>query len=125
MRYARRVKNNPSTSLIYTQKDEIESHFGLHTHATVQLTYRLRLILFIFALCFFVMIYGVSRLEWWFTEMITVFFTGEFLIGFLAKINEYAFLVTFVIVASELMGVEFIIGIVRGDSVLMNDGLIN
>ncbi|HZW62241.1 MAG TPA: YfcC family protein [Flavobacteriaceae bacterium] len=125
MRYARRVKNNPSTSLIYTQKDEIESHFGLHTHATVQLTYRLRLILFVFALCFIVMIYGVSRLEWWFTEMITVFFAGALLIGFLAKINEYAFVDTFVKGASDLLGVALIIGIARGVSVLMNDGLIS
>ena len=127
MRYARKVKNDPTKSLIYEQKAEIESLFGIHSGGTILLTHRHRLILLVFTLCFVVMIYGVSNLEWgwWFTEMIAVFFVGAILIGFIAKINEYKFVDTFVKGASDLLGVALIIGIARGVSVLMNDGLIS
>lgn len=125
MRYAKKVKNDPSKSLIFSQKEEIEAHFGTHSEGILKLTNRHRFILVVFTLCFVVMIYGVSQLEWWFTEMIAVFFVGSIIIGFLAKINEYTFVETFVKGASDLLGVAIIIGIARGVSVLMNDGLIS
>ncbi|MBU3822799.1 YfcC family protein [Flavobacteriaceae bacterium XHP0103] len=125
LRYAQRVKKDPSRSIIFSQKEEIESHFGSNTHSHTVLTSKLRLILFVFAMCFVVMIYGVSQLDWWFLEMTTVFFVGAVLIGIIANVNEYRFVDTFVKGASELLGVALIIGIARGITVLMNDGMIS
>lgn len=125
LRYASKVKKDPSKSIIYSQKEQIEAMFGSSSEDTVVLTTRLRLILFVFALCFVVMIFGVSQLEWWFLEMTTVFFVGAILIGFLAKIQEANFVETFVKGAGELLGVAIIIGIARGVSVLMEDGFIS
>jgi uncharacterized ion transporter superfamily protein YfcC len=125
IRYAQRVKNDPSKSVIFSQKEAIEAMFGNTTNSTVKLSARLRLILFVFAMCFVVMIYGVSQLEWWFLEMTVVFLVGAVLIGFLAKIDEYTFVDLFVKGASDLLGVAIIIGIARGITVLMNDGQIS
>ncbi|WP_111309465.1 YfcC family protein [Confluentibacter sediminis] len=125
LRYARAVKKDPSKSIIFNQKEEIEQHFGNNTHSHIVLSSRLRLILFVFIMCFVVMIYGVSQLEWWFIEMTTVFFVGSILIGIIARIREYTFVETFVKGASELLGVALIIGIARGITVLMDDGLIS
>ncbi|WP_417857246.1 YfcC family protein [Xanthomarina gelatinilytica] len=125
LRYANRVKKDPSKSIIYSQKEQIEAMFGTTSNATVVLTTRLRLILFVFAMCFVVMIYGVSQLEWWFLEMTTVFFVGAILIGIIAKIQESNFVETFVKGAGDLLGVAIIIGIARGVSVLMEDGFIS
>ncbi|WP_370098446.1 YfcC family protein [Xanthomarina gelatinilytica] len=125
LRYANRVKKDPSKSIIYSQKEQIEAMFGTASNATVVLTARLRLILFVFAMCFVVMIYGVSQLEWWFLEMTTVFFVGAILIGIIAKIQESNFVETFVKGAGDLLGVAIIIGIARGVSVLMEDGFIS
>lgn len=125
LRYANRVKKDPSKSIIYSQKEQIEAMFGTTSNATVVLTTRLRLILFVFAMCFVVMIYGVSQLEWWFLEMTTVFFVGAILIGIIAKIQEANFVETFVKGAGDLLGVAIIIGIARGVSVLMEDGFIS
>jgi len=119
------VKKDPTKSIIYSQKEEIEAHFGTKSENIVKLTTRLRLTLIVFTLCFVVMIYGVSQLEWWFVEMTTVFFVGAILIGFIGKIKETIFVETFVKGASDLLGVALIIGIARGVSVLMNDGLIS
>jgi len=126
IRYAQRVKKDPSKSIIYDQKEAIEKMFGsVSANSSVKLTTRHRLILIVFVLCFVVMIYGVSKLDWWFLEMTSVFFVGAILIGIISKTKERVFVDTFVKGATELLGVAFIIGIARGVTVLMEDGLIS
>jgi uncharacterized ion transporter superfamily protein YfcC len=71
------------------------------------------------------MVYGVSNLDWWFLEMTAVFFVGAVVIGFIMKINETVFVNTFIKGANELLSVAFIIGLARGVTVLMEDGLIS
>lgn len=126
LRYAKRVRKDPTKSLIYSQKEAIEALF-LHQGAatTAKLTKRLWLVLIVFAMTFVVMIYGVSRLHWWFLEMTSVFLAGAVVIGFIARIPERTFVKTFVEGANDLLGVAFIIGIARGVTVLMEDGLIS
>ncbi len=126
LRYAKKVKSDPSKSLIYDQKEALEAKFGSKVGTkNLVMTTRHKLILMVFTLCFVIMIYGVSRLHWWFVEMSTVFFVGTVLIGFIAKLKESKFLEAFQSGAGDLLGVAFIIGIARGVSVLMDDGLIS
>jgi uncharacterized ion transporter superfamily protein YfcC len=125
LRYAQRVKKDPSKSVIFSQKNEIEQLFGNTTHSTIPLTGKLRAILFIFTMCFVIMVYGVSQLDWWFIEMTATFLVGAVIIGFIARIKEYTFVDTFIKGASDLLGVAIIIGIARGITVIMNDGLIS
>ena len=84
-----------------------------------------KIILFVFAMCFIVMIYGVSFQEWQFLKMTVVFFVGAILIGIIGKINEYTFVDVFIKGASDLLGVAIIIGIARGVTILMIDGQIS
>ncbi|MHB1106859.1 MAG: YfcC family protein [Lutibacter sp.] len=126
LRYAKKIKKDPTKSLIFDQKEAMESHFGhLSKGEIVLLTNKLKLILFVFASCFIIMIIGVALLDWWFLEMTSVFLVGAILIGFIAKINESDFVNAFSKGAGELLGVAFIIGIARGVSILMDDGLIS
>ena len=126
IRYATRVKNNPKKSIIYDQKIEIEKLFSFkNTSIKIEFNSKLKLVLTIFILCFVVMVYGVSNLDWWFLEMTGVFFVGAILIGFICKINEATFLDTFMKGAGDLLGVAFIIGLARGVTVLMENGLIS
>lgn len=125
MRYAKKVKNDPTTSIVYNQKEMIENLFGSSTETKHKLNGRLRTILLVFSLCFVVMIYGVSRLGWWFEEMTAVFLVGGIIIGILSKISEEKFVTEFIKGATDLLGVAFIIGIARGVSVLMEQGLIS
>lgn len=126
IRYATRVKNNPKKSIIYDQKIEIEKLFSFkNTSTKIEFNSKLKLVLTIFILCFVVMVYGVSNLDWWFLEMTGVFFVGAILIGFICKINEATFVDTFMKGAGDLLGVAFIIGLARGVTVLMENGLIS
>jgi len=126
LRYARRIKADPSKSLIYDQKEDLEELFGVNRmNATVKFTHRLRLIVVVFTLCFVVMIVGVSLLDWWFIEMTSTFLVGAILIGFIGRIKEGVFVEAFVKGAADLLGVAFIVGIARGVTILMEDGLIS
>lgn len=123
LRYAQRVKNDATKSIIFDQKEEMEKLFGSVSEINIiKLNYKLRIIIFIFTASFIVMVIGVSLLDWWFTEMASVFLCGALLIGFVAKIKEYDFVSAFSKGAGELLGVAFIIGIARGVSILMKDG---
>ncbi len=126
LRYAKRVKNDPNKSVIFDQKEQIEALFHSDTtNKNLQLTNRLRLIILVFSLSFVIMIIGVSKLDWWFVEMTATFLVGAIIIGFIGKIKESHFVEAFSNGAGDLLGVAFIIGIARGVSVLMDDGLIS
>ena len=126
LRYANRVKRDPSTSLLFNQKEEIEEYFGMNAMQNVHaFDFRRILILSVFMACFVLMIVGVLMLDWWFIEMTTVFLVGAIVIGFIAQINEANFSEAFVKGAGDLLGVAFIIGIARGVSILMSDGMIS
>lgn len=128
LRYASKVRKDPSVSVIHDQMENIRQHFGVHGDEAKEvppLTFRRVLILMVFTATFIVMIVGVSMLDWWFVEMTTTFLVGAIIIGFIAKINESEFVEAFTNGAGSLLGVAFIIGIARGVTILMNDGMIS
>lgn len=126
IKYANKVKKDASRSIIFEQKKQIEKLFAFEKNSKeINFNFRLKLVLFIFASCFVVMVYGVSNLNWWFLEMTGIFFVGALLIGFICKINETTFVDIFIKGANDLLSVAFIIGLARGVTVLMEDGLIS
>jgi len=126
IRYAEKVKNDPTKSIIYAQKEEIEKLF-LHQPSNVipKFTTKIILILITFISCFGIMIFGVSILDWWFLEMTSVFLVGAIVIGFIYGINESKFVDVFMKGANDLLSVAFIIGLARGITIIMDDGLIS
>ncbi len=137
-RYAARVKADPSRSLVYAQKADNEVRFeggsGPGATESAALTGRQKAVLVLFILAFLVMIYGVIPWEdfglalptlwWWFPEMTASFLFFAILIGVVSRMPESGFTSTFVDGARDLLGVALIIGIARGITVVMNNGLI-
>jgi uncharacterized ion transporter superfamily protein YfcC len=139
-RYADRVKEDPSRSIVYDMKAENEEHFGAaggDTQAAGEvatLTSTHKIILTLFGLAFGVMIYGVipwddlgvglPTLWWWFPEMTASFLLFAIIIGLVGRMRETQLAETFVDGARDLLGVALIIGIARGITVIMNNGQI-
>ncbi len=136
MRYAEGVKKDPSKSLVYDMKTENEEHFGGGSVSSEfgEFTTRHKVILILFFLAFVVMIYGVIPWEdfgltlptwwWWFPEMTASFLFFGILIGIVGGLSEKELTSTFIDGARDLLGVAFIIGVARGITVVMNNGLI-
>lgn len=124
VRYANKVKKNPKTSLLYDMREEIHKRF--HTEVKEEpFTTRRIFILLVFVVSFVVMIYGVSRLGWWFEEMTALFLVSGILIGILAGIGEKTFVNSFITGASDLMGVGLVIGIARSINIVLENGLVS
>jgi uncharacterized ion transporter superfamily protein YfcC len=136
MRYADRVRKDPSKSLVYDLKAENEARFRADSGDAGQavLTGAQKAILVVFALAFVVMIYGVIPWEdlgipfptwwWWFPEMTASFLLFAIIIGLIGRLGEGQLTTSFVDGARDLLGVALIIGIARGITVIMNNGQI-
>ena len=135
LRYADRVRRDPSKSVVYDMKAENEARFrGESDAGEVALTGTHKTVLALFALAFVVMVYGVIPWEdlgiplptwwWWFPEMTASFLLFTIIIGLVARMGEGQLTTTFVDGARDLLGVALIIGIARGITVIMNNGQI-
>jgi len=127
IRYAEKVKKDPTKSLIYSQKKELEDHFlaNYDEENIPEFNFRRKLILILFAGAFGVMIYGVSQLGWWFGEMTALFLGITIIMAFFAQLSEKDFVNEFVKGASDLLSVALLVGISRGITIIMNNGLIS
>ncbi len=125
MRYAARVKADPSKSLVADMRADNEKHFlKSQGAAAIEFTPARRIILTLFAITFAVMIWGVSSGGWWMGEMSALFLGAAILTGLIARMSEKELTGTFVDGARDLLGVALIIGVARGIVVVMDDGKI-
>jgi len=135
LRYADRVKRDPSKSLVYALKEENEARFkAAGGTSEVAMTGTQKAILALFGLAFLVMVYGVVPWSdigipfptwwWWFPEMTASFLLFAIIIGLVGRMSETELTTTFVDGARDLLGVALIIGIARGITVIMNNGKI-
>lgn len=127
VRYAEKVKKDPTQSLIYSQKQDLENQFlKAHNEGEIpEFTWGRKLMLIIFAVSFVVMVYGVKELGWWFKEMTALFLFVTFILAFISGLKEEEFVSEFVSGAGELLGVALIIGIARGVTIIMDGGMIS
>ena len=126
MRYAEKVRQDPSKSIIADRKEENEEHFlgGRDMEAVPEMTTTRSIILLVFALSFAIMIWGVSAGGWWMAEMSALFIAASILVCLIARMGEEEFTSTFVDGARDLLGVALVIGIARGIVVVMDAGKI-
>ena len=127
MRYAHRVKADPSRSVVakqwaahkklFLQSNDQEIHSA--TLTTTQI-----IALIIFALTFAVMIWGVSSQGWWMARMGSLFFGSAIVIGIIARLGEKKLTGSFVDGARDLLGVALVVGLARGIVVIMEQGMI-
>jgi uncharacterized ion transporter superfamily protein YfcC len=135
LRYADRVKKDPTKSAVYDLKADNEARFLTGADAgDITLTGTQKVVLGVFALAFGVMVYGVVPWEdigipfptwwWWFPEMTASFLLFAIIIGLIGRLGEGTLTTSFVDGARDLLGVALIIGIARGITVIMNNGQI-
>ena len=128
VRYAQKVKKDPSASIVYqvdgptsSLYENIESASGIPK----ALSSKTKLLLTIFLFTFLTMIAGVVWFDWWLTEMSALFLGSAILIALIVRVNEKVFLDQFIKGAESLLGVAFIVGIARGVTLVLNNGHIS
>lgn len=127
LRYAAKVKKDRTASLVYKIDGITESPFEVAVHTEgerMKLDIKTWLLLLIFVLTFSTMITGIVFFNWWTKEMSSLFFGATILVGFLDRMGEKVFVAEFLKGAESLLGVALIIGLARGVTIVLNDGLV-
>jgi uncharacterized ion transporter superfamily protein YfcC len=136
LRYAGRVKEDAAKSLVADMKEDNERHFLRkgEESGTPELTSKGKLILGLFGLAFLIMIYSVipwsdlgipiPTLFWWFSELSALFLVFAVIIGLVHGMREKELVDNFIDGSRDLLGVALVVGLARGISVIMNNGLI-
>src|SRR5690606_15079590 len=126
MRYAERVRRDPTRSIVYDRKADNEAHFLSGQQEGAQtFTGMHKIVLAIFGATFVVMVWGVVRGGWWMGEMSGLFLAASIMIGLIARPGEEEFVDAFLNGARDLLGVALIIGLARGIVVVMDAGRIS
>ena len=101
MRYASRVKADPTASLVYHMKDANEQHFLKRGDAddVPEMTGQRKVVLALFGLAFLIMIFsvipwrdlGITAIPtwgWWFPELTALFLFFAIVIGVVGRMGE-------------------------------------
>ncbi|RVU00201.1 YfcC family protein [Mucilaginibacter limnophilus] len=126
VRYAQKVKKDPSTSLVYRIDGIAISALTNDQHSTpVKMSKKNSALLVLFMATFLVMIYGVVFQGWWLPEMSALFLVSAIIVAVITCVNESEFIMQFIEGAKSLLSVAFIIGVARGVGLILNDGRIS
>ncbi|MBL0056880.1 MAG: YfcC family protein [Chitinophagaceae bacterium] len=128
VRYANKVKKDPSASIVLRIDGEVRSPYeSISTQETEvpPLGIRTQLLLLLFLFTFLVMIGGVVWFEWWLLEMSALFLGSSILVALLLRMKEKTYITQFIKGAEGLLSVAFIIGVARGVTVILNEGQIS
>lgn len=140
MNYAKKVKLDKNKSIL--SEDEIDKAnevFSNNNDKIETLTGKRKIVLFLFAISFVIMIMGVIPWEefgvtifsntlfltgvplgqWWFLEIATIFLIMAIVIGVVYGLKEREIVSAFLNGAADMVGVALVIGISRGISVIM------
>ena len=124
MRYASKVKKDPTMSIVKDMTESNKTHFLKEKDTGISdvFTGTQKIIMLVFTASFAMLVYGVSSLGWWMAEMSALFLAASIVVAFIARMGEEEFTSTFVDGARELLGVALVIGFARGIVVIMDAG---
>ena len=125
LRYAAKVKKDPSASLVLKFDGDVKPPYDINVNAVATapvLELKTKLLLLIYLATFLTMIGGVVFLKWWTTEMSALFLGSSILVAIITRMNEKIFIREFIKGAESLLAVAFIIGVARGVTIVLNEG---
>ena len=127
VKYAQKVKKDPTKSIVYKIDGIIKSPYENITNtATAEpLSLRSKYLLMLFLFTFLTMIAGVVWFDWWLVEMSSLFLAAAILVAVITKTPEKKFLQQFIKGSEDLLAVAFIIGVARGVTIVLNEGHIS
>ena len=125
MRYARKVKRDPQSSITY--KDDIQKRveFSVQDDAIEQpFSGRQKGVLVVFAVCMGIIIWGLVTQHWYMDEISAVFFGMGVLSGIVAGMSEREIAEEFVHGIADFAYAAIIIGLARSILVIAENGMI-
>ncbi len=128
VRYAQKIKKDPSASIVYKTDGAVASPYPVvdgNNPADTKLPGKTKLLLLIFLFTFLTMIAGVVLFDWWLLEMTTLFLSSAILLAIILRLKESVFIKQFISGAESLLSVAMIVGVARAVTIVLNEGHIS
>lgn len=121
-RYASKIKENPTLSSVYEEDRARKKEADFSKYDKITRSHKL--VLLIVAVLFIVLIYGVTNLDWYITELSALFLAMGLLSGIVARMKVNDIANAFIDGAKELIFPVVLIGLSRGILVILTEGRI-
>ncbi|MED4531331.1 YfcC family protein [Metabacillus fastidiosus] len=123
IRYARKVKNDPKTSLVYEEDTEKRAVYLNDTEVEKRIaTKRQKIASFVLLGSFILLVYGVLKQNWFMTEMAGLFIIMGIVVGMIAGLKLTDICEGFNEGFREVLVGAMIVGIARAVAVVMEEG---
>lgn len=122
MRYAAKVKKNPTSSIMYERDQEYIRTMGLNEEHP--LTPRKMWAGIAFFACFLVLIFGAMKWGWGLNEISTIFVISAVLVGYISGMDTDTLCESFIKGLETFVVAAFAVGFARGITVVLEQGLI-
>lgn len=122
MRYAHRVKKDPSRSIVRDVHFNVDEGMTSEKMEKLPFTGRHKLIMLVFACTIGLLVYGTTQFGWYLSELSALFIIAMFVVGLLGGFGPSEICRKFVEAASEILFGAVVIGVARSLVVVMNEG---
>jgi uncharacterized ion transporter superfamily protein YfcC len=124
MRYANKIKKQPSLSPVYVLDQERRQNLHLNQQAPVAWEARHLWVLLAFLLALILLVYGVLKYSWYINEIGALFLGLGIVAGMAGRLSVSETTESFKVGARDMIGVAFIIACARAILVVATDGKI-
>ena len=124
MRYAKKVKNDPTKSLVYNEGQEGQLNFTDADMEKFEMSKRHIVIVVLFALTIAINVYGIFQYDWFLTELAANFFVVGIIIGFVGGLKLNDIFDSFIDGMKIVVYGAIIVGFARAILVVLESGLI-
>ncbi|MGX7348242.1 YfcC family protein [Aerococcus vaginalis] len=119
LRYAKKVKEDPSNSICYDQYEEHQAEFQQDDPANLEFTRPMKLTLLTFAITFLILIWGLVMYQWLFDTMTALFLASSIVMIFVSGRGIDAY----VSGAADMLSVALVIGVACGVNIVLEQGM--
>lgn len=123
MRYAKRVKADPTKSVLYGESYEVQ--IPPPKEDTQEFTLRQKLCLLLFLVTIGVLLYGTTQLGWYIDEIAAMFLMMMVITGVVAGYSATQICQTFIAATKSVVPSILVIGFTRGILLTMQDAMIS
>ena len=121
-RYARKIKKDPSKSIMYERDQEYIRTTGINEEH--HLTPRKMWAGIAFLVCFLILVFGALRWSWSLNEIATIFIIAAALVGYISGMSTEDLCENFIAGLQSFVVAAFCVGFARGITVILEQGLI-
>lgn len=124
MNYARKVKADPTKSVMYGVECEYVQNKNLSDLQNAKMTTRQKICLFIFFATLGTLLFGTLKLGWYIDEIAAMFLMMMIFVGIVSGYSATEICKTFIESTKSMVSSMLIVGFTRGILLIMKDGMI-